>query len=183
MSKKRVSRHPNIVNWNDVPMETQHTGEHWGASEARLNPSMPPGEGHVGVVKVVLPPGRTYCPFHWHVYEDEMFIILSGSGLLRYGDDVVDLRAGDCVSCPRNSGKGHQIANVSSEDLVYLAIGENRKDEICVYPDTGKVLVRALERIARWEDTEYFHGEPVPPRILATGKRKPKPARQKRTSV
>lgn len=167
MPKKPTVRHPHVLNWNDAPLVEQRESQHWGGREARLNPSMPPEDGHVGVVRVVLPPGRTYAPFHWHVHEDEIFIVLSGAGLLRYGDQVVDLRAGDCIACPRNSGQGHQIANVSSEDLVYLAIGENRPDEVCVYPDSGKVLVRALRRIGTLQDAKYFDGEPIPPKILA----------------
>lgn len=172
MPRKPARKHPHIVNWNDVTLETTHKDGPWGGAEARLNPSMPPDKGHVGVVKVVLPPGHSYCPFHWHVHEDEIFIVVSGSGILRYGDDVVDLRSGDCVAFPRNSGQGHQIANVSDQDLVYLAIGENRSDEVCVYPDTGKVLVRSLKRLGQMQDTTYLEGEPDPPKILARAARK-----------
>jgi uncharacterized cupin superfamily protein len=133
---------------------------------------------------VRLPPGRTSCPFHWHLREDEVFVILEGKGLLRYGDDVLEVGPGDCVNCPRNAGVGHQIANVSDRDLVYLAIGGNDPDEVAVYPDTGKILVRGLRRIVKPQDAKYMDGEPIPPRILRMkpGKAERATARAKRKS-
>jgi uncharacterized cupin superfamily protein len=86
------------------------------------------------------------------------------------GEASFEVRPGDCVSLSRGSEQGHQIANGSrDEDLVYLTIGENRADEICVYPDTGKVLVRGLTRLVQVEDVDYFDGEPGPPLILGEG--------------
>ena len=179
MARKRAPKHPHVVNWNELPVEDYRTGEHFGGTEVRLTPSMPQAKGHIGAVKVTLPPGRTYAPFHWHVHEDELFIVLSGAGLLRYGDRLVDLTAGDCISCPRNSGEGHQIANTSDQDLVYIAIGENRPDEVCVYPDSEKVLVRSLKRLGHLSAAEYFDDEPNPPSILQARK----PARRGRKSA
>jgi uncharacterized cupin superfamily protein len=106
------------------------------------------------------------CPFHYHQREDEVFFVLSGRGVLRYGDDVRELRAGDCVSCPAGTRVAHQIGNPFEEDLVYLAIGPHDPDEVCVYPDSGKVLVRSLRQAGFLENAEYFAGEPERPRLF-----------------
>ena len=106
------------------------------------------------------------CPFHYHELEDEACFILSGRGVLRYGDDVRTLRAGDCVSCPAGTKLAHQIANPFDEDLVYLAIGPHEPHEVCVYPDTGKVMIRSLKRGGHLNDAAYFDGEPSPPLIF-----------------
>ena len=157
---------PIVVNVDDAKSIERHQGEHWGAEFKILTPSMRPRGGKLGVNHMRVEPGRTTSPFHSHQREDEAFFVLSGRGILRYGDRVMPLRAGDCVSCPAGTGDAHQIANPFDEDLIYLAIGAHDPDEVCVYPDSGKVLVRSLERLGRMESADYFEGEPKPPRIF-----------------
>ena len=84
--------------------------------------------------------------------------------MFRYGDELRSIRAGDCISCPAGTQIAHQLANTGDEDLVYLAIGRN--DEVCVYPDSGKVMVRSLRRVGVFEKTDYYANEPEPPRIF-----------------
>lgn len=113
-----------------------------------------------------LEPGRAGVPFHLHHREDEVFYVLSGRGVLRYGDEFTELRAGDCVSCPAGSGIAHQLANPFDEDFVYLAIGSFDAHEVCEYPDSGKVLVRALGKVGVFERREYMNGEPEVPKLF-----------------
>ena len=123
--------------------------------------------GRLGVAWNRLPPGRAGCPFHAHQREDEAFYIISGTGVLRYGDHVYPLRAGDCVSCPAGTGIAHQIANTSATaDLIYLAMGPHDPDEVCIYPDTGKVMVRSLQRVGWLDDVPYMEGEADRPAIF-----------------
>lgn len=158
---------PTVVNLDAVPPIERLLGERWGAQFKPLTPSMRPRGGKLGVNLMQLPPGRTASPFHSHMREDEAFFVLKGRGVLRYGDEIIPLRAGDCVSCPAGTGVAHQIANPYEEgDLVYLAIGAHDPDEVCVYPDSEKVLVRSLEQLGRIEAADYFEGEPRPPRIF-----------------
>jgi uncharacterized cupin superfamily protein len=77
------------------------------------------------------------------------------------------VRAGDCVSCPAGTGEAHQLGNPFDEDCVYLAIGNHEPEEVCFYPDTGKVLVRGLGAIGRVSPTAYMDGEPEIPGVLA----------------
>jgi uncharacterized cupin superfamily protein len=157
---------PIIVNIDAVEETTRTQGAHWGASYKPLTPSMRPRGGSLGVNCMRLPPGRTAVPFHHHRREDEAFYILSGRGVLRYGDQLLPLRAGDCVSCPAKTGIAHQIANPFEEELVYLAIGPFDPDEVCAYPDNGKVLVRGLKLIGKLEPLEYMAGEPDRPKFF-----------------
>lgn len=157
---------PIVVNVDDAAPIERHVGDHWGAEFRILTPSMRPRGGKLGVNYMRVSPGRTTCPFHSHQREDEVFFVISGRGTLRYGDRVFSLRAGDCISCPAGTGDAHQIANPYDEDLVYLAVGAHDADEVCVYPDSGKVLVRSLEHLGRMEAADYFDGEPEPPRIF-----------------
>jgi len=141
-------------------------GEGWGGHFRPLTPSMGPNGGALGVNWMRCPPGKAMVPFHTHLREDEAFYVLSGRGVLRYGDEVWPLEPGDCVSCPAGTGKAHQIANPYDVDLIYLAIGNHDPHEVCTYPDTGKVMVRGIKGLGRIEGQGYMDGEPDPPTIL-----------------
>ncbi len=155
-----------VLNIDEAEAHESLGGEHWGGSYQVLTPFLEAQGRSLGVSLSRMPPGRVGCPFHYHMLEDEVFYILSGTGLLRYGEDVYPLRAGDCISCPAGTRVAHQIANTGDEDLVYLGIGPNDPNEVCVYPDSGKVMVRGLKSVGVLEKTDYMYGEPEPPKIL-----------------
>lgn len=138
----------------------------WASRWRMLTPHMEAMGGRLNVVQNTLPPGSAGCPFHWHLREDEVFFVLSGRGVLRYGERVGEIRAGDCISCPAGTQVAHQIANPFDEDLVYLAIGPHDPHEVCGYPDNGKVMVRAVKTVGRLEPRDYLDGEPDPPKIF-----------------
>ena len=160
-------RPPNVVNQRDVEEKTRMLGEGMGGHFKALTPAMREMGGSLGVNRFRVPPGRATLPFHYHMKEDEFFYVLAGRGLLRYGEEVVEIGEGDCISCPAGKRIAHQIANPFEDDLVYLAVGPFDPDEVCVYPDTGKVLVRSLSRLMLGEDVDYHAGEPEPPRVLS----------------
>jgi uncharacterized cupin superfamily protein len=157
---------PRVVNVDQVKEQLQLEGEHWGGGFKPLTPALDALKGRLGANLSRLPPGRTGCPLHTHAREDEVFFVLSGRGVFRYGDTLQDIRAGDCISCPAGSGVAHQIANPYDEDLVYLGVGLNDPHEVCTYPDSGKVMVRALKTVGRLAGTDYMDGETGVPRIL-----------------
>ena len=156
---------PMVVNLDEL-QEIDRTRGHFGAAYASLTPSMVPRGGKLGITRMRLRKGHTTCPFHHHLREDEVFFVLEGRGVLRYGEEIRTVRAGDCISCPAGTGVAHQIVNPFDEDLVYLAIGPYDPHEVCVYPDSGKVLVRGIKQIGQVTAKEYLADEPQPPKIL-----------------
>ena len=157
---------PVVMNVDSVAEIPRIMGDHWGGHFKPLTPAMKEKGGKLGVNLMRVAKGRVAVPFHAHQREDEVFYVLEGRGVLRYGEELIDLRPGDCVSCPAGTGVAHQITNTGEADLLYLAIGTNDADEVCVYPDSGKVLVRSLRRIGWLENVEYMDGEPERPKIL-----------------
>jgi len=132
---------PIVVNLRDVP-EIDHVEGRWGGTYKTLTPALAALAGprpRLGVSCSRLTKGQTTCPFHYHLREDEAFFVLSGRGVLRYGDELHDIGPGDCIACPADTRIAHQIANPYDEDLVYLGMGPNDPHEVAVYPDTGKV--------------------------------------------
>ncbi|MFL9865653.1 cupin domain-containing protein [Paraburkholderia fungorum] len=155
-----------VINVGDVNEVERMGGDHWGSAWKPLTPALDVNPGRLGANLSRVPPGRTACPFHTHARADEVFFVLSGRGVFRYGDSVQEIRAGDCISCPAGTGVAHQLANPFDEDLVYFAVGMNDPHEVCTYPDSGKVMIRSLKTIGRLTEAPYMDGEPDKPKVL-----------------
>ncbi len=166
MSTPESKSADHVINSERAPIIQRMIGERWGASYRILTPSMRPKGGSLGVNWICVPPGRASLPFHTHRREDEVFYVLSGRGMLRYGDDLREIGAGDCISCPAGTQAAHQIANPFDEDLIYLAIGTHDAHEVCTYPDSGKVMVRSLQTVGKLEATDYMQDEADTPLIF-----------------
>ena len=161
-----ASRGP-VLNIDEAKEEPSSDGDYWGVSYRVLTPYMEASGGSVKMNVSRLMPGRVGCPFHYHMLDDEIFFVLSGEGFLRYGDELIAIRSGDAISCPAGKQVGHQIVNTGIEDLVYLGIGADSLNEVCGFPDSGKVMVRALKTVGTLHKaSSYMEGEPEPPLIL-----------------
>jgi uncharacterized cupin superfamily protein len=117
----------------------------------------------IGVSYEELPPGKQSVPFHYHLLEEEHIIVLEGEAMLRLGEDHYRIKAGDYVGFPAGQRAGHCLINESDKPFRFIMIGDRQPNEVCVYPDSNKVLVDALDR-AIFRDAErldYWDGEPA----------------------
>jgi|TARA_B100001750_G_C15063717_1_gene377629 uncharacterized cupin superfamily protein len=126
------------------------------------------GAHQLGYNITIIPPGKKSYPFHNHHVSEEMFLILEGTGLLRFGENKYPLKKNDIVACPTGDRSvAHQIINDGNTDLKYLALGTKKPYDICEYPDSDKILSRVSseEDSKLWnmskgnESYEYFEGE------------------------
>jgi uncharacterized cupin superfamily protein len=154
------------VNVADIDAIVSTDNGYWHSIDKPLTPALEPRMGRLGMVMTRVPPGKSACPFHTHAVEDEVFFVISGRGVFRYGETLTEIKAGDCISCPAGTGVAHQIANPFEEDLVYLAVGMNDPHEVATYPDSGKVMVRALKTAGFLKAANYLEAEPEVPRIF-----------------
>jgi uncharacterized cupin superfamily protein len=167
---------PRIVNMHTAPEIAADVPAAWSHFRRDLTPSMKeagPGRfglGRLGMNARRVPPGHSACPAHAHLMADEIFIVLEGHGLFRYGDSVHRVGPGDCISCPADTGIAHQIANPTTSDgtgdLVYLVIGAEPPAEVCTYPDSGAVVIDALGRHGFLHEADYYEGQPQPTPLL-----------------
>lgn len=117
------------------------------------------GGGHpFDIERVSLPPGKVNFPLHAHASQTEHYIILSGVGLIRDGEDGEErLVAGDHVIC--HPGDAHQIENDGPEPLEYYVIADHCPAEVAIYPKTGKRFLRPEYRVVKIEEADYYEGE------------------------
>ena len=87
----------------------------------------------------ILAPGKRSCPYHYHLAQEEMFVILQGAGTLRVAGEMLPVRAGDVVVIPPGPEYPHQFINTSDAPMNYLSISTQERPEICYYPDSGKI--------------------------------------------
>lgn len=125
---------------------------------------------HLGAVYTEVPVGKSACPFHVHRMEDEMFVILEGSGEYRFGEMIYSVKAGDVLGAPCGGREfAHKLTNTGDQVLRYLAISSKSDTDICEYPDSEKIMVRdtglqsgakAFRFIGRLSDQcDYWDGE------------------------
>jgi uncharacterized cupin superfamily protein len=127
-----------VVNVDELKLEHFEQGGRFACDAVRVGPIL--GAKDLGYSYDVVPPGKRSCPFHSHRGEEEMFFIVSGRGLLRYGSETRPVRAGDFICCPTGGPEtAHQIVNDSDAPLAYLSVSTNLPAEVCEYPDSGKV--------------------------------------------
>ena len=130
-----------IRNVNELELRHAALEPKYECSHARLTEGMAAKKLAAGVN--VVPPGKRACPYHLHHAQEEMFVILEGTGTLRVAGEMLPVKAGDVVVIPPGRDYPHQLINTSSQVLKYLAISTTDEPEICEYPDSGKYLAEA----------------------------------------
>jgi len=111
----------------------------------------------------VVPPGQQTCPYHLHHAQEEMFIVLEGSGTLRVAGERLPIKAGDVMFLPAGPEYPHHLINTSDAPLKYLSISTRQYPELCEYPDSKKTMAwtpttRVVQR--HGEALDYWDGEP-----------------------
>lgn len=138
----------------------------WGrgvrfATRIRVLSDTRKGGRRIGVSYEELPPGRQPCPFHYHLLEEEHIIALEGEATLRLGDARLPFKAGDYIGFPAGQPAGHCLVNESDAPFRFLMIGDSQPNDVCVDPDSGKLLLLGLGRaiLRDGERLDYWDGE------------------------
>jgi uncharacterized cupin superfamily protein len=109
---------------------------------------------------VRMPKGKSYCPYHSHSAESELYVVISGRGKVRDNKGTTEVGAGDAFFFP--PGEAHQLSNAGDDDFVYYVIADNPRGDSCFYPDSGKWAVQkesAEEVIVKGREIDYYEGE------------------------
>jgi uncharacterized cupin superfamily protein len=97
------------------------------------------GLRNLGVHVMTVQPGHESTEYHRHLYEEQCFYILSGSGTAIIEEKSYPLEPGDFLGfAPK--GAAHTFVNTGTEPLVFLAARQMLEQDACDYPRRGKRL-------------------------------------------
>jgi len=146
------------INIDDVPIRDDSGPGNYICREGEIGMLL--GAERLGYRIVQLAPGNSFCPMHWHTAEEELFIIWSGEPTLQTPRGNLTLRRGDLIAFPVGEIGAHKIVNEASTMASIVMISNVESEEVCLYPDSKKLLVDPLGLIVRSEPAlSYFDGE------------------------
>jgi uncharacterized cupin superfamily protein len=128
------------------------------------------GAERLGLSLWELPPGQAAYPYHHHLTEEELIVVLRGRPSLRTPEGWRDLGEGEVVAFLRGADGGHQLVNRGEQTVSFLSFSTNGEPDIVIYPDSGKLgaFERAIDggglrRLFRIDDAvDYYDGEQPP---------------------
>jgi uncharacterized cupin superfamily protein len=119
----------------------------------------PTGSEATGISHVTLAPEGEGYPPHCHSAEEELFVVLDGTGTVVLGEEEHEVRRGHVVARPPGTRVAHSF-RAGASGLTYLAYGTRDPNDIAYYPRSNKVNLRGVGVIARLEKLDYWDGEP-----------------------
>ncbi|HEX6696656.1 MAG TPA: cupin domain-containing protein [Solirubrobacteraceae bacterium] len=123
-----------LAHWDDVEAEIRDVGD-MRASFRRLGRAA--GATAVGVALIDIEPGCRSGPVHQHTSEEEIFFVLSGTGLAWIDGAVHEVGPGDTIVCLA-AGPLHTLI-AGDDGLSVLAYGENHAPPVVRLPRAGMV--------------------------------------------
>ena len=157
-----------MANLTRPEWEAHERPEGFRARRARLGHEL--GAERLGVSLWELPPGEAAYPYHAHLAEEELVIVLAGRPSLRDPTGWRELEEGELVRFPRGPAGGHQLVNRTGGTVRFLSVSTNGEPDVVLYPDSGKLGaferpphgggLRELFRVA--DAVDYWEGEEPP---------------------
>ncbi len=144
--------------------------EHDGFRALRARLGNQAGSERLGLSLWELPPGEAAYPYHYHLGEEELLVVLDGTPELRTPDGWRELPAGEVVAFRRGAGGAHQLVNRTQQTVRFLALSTNGDPDVVLYPDSGKISAAERppgggglrELFRRADAVDYWDGERPP---------------------
>ncbi len=144
--------------------------EHPGFRCLRARLSRQAGSDRLGLSLWELPPGEAAYPYHYHLAEEELVVVLDGRPSLRTPDGWRELAEGEVVPFLRGEQGAHQLVNRTEDTVRFLAFSTNGEPDIVIRPDSGTLGAYerqadggGLRAVFRAADTiDYYAGEQPP---------------------
>lgn len=79
-----------------------------------------------------IPPGVRFPYGHTHATQEEVYVVVRGSGRMKLGDEIVEVREWDAVRVPPGTWRGYEAGPDGLELLVFGApsLGEDPRSDV-----------------------------------------------------
>ena len=108
------------------------------------------GLANFGVNLTHLAPNAVSALRHAHSKQDEFIYILQGSPTLQTDEGRIKLAPGMCAGFKAGTGNGHHLVNETSEEVIYLEVGDRTPGDEGSYPDDD---LKAVSVEGKWQFT------------------------------
>ncbi len=115
------------------------------------------GLTNFGVNLTRLAPNAVSALRHAHTKQDEFVYILQGHPTLHTDEGCTRMTPGMCAGFKAGTGNGHRVINETSEEVVYLEVGDRTPGDQGSYPDDDlkASLVEGKWKSVRKNGTPY----------------------------
>lgn len=115
------------------------------------------GLTNFGVNLTRLAPNAMSALRHTHTKQDEFVYILQGRPTLHTDEGKTQLCPGMCAGFKAGTGNGHRLINETTEEIVYLEIGDRTPGDEGSYPDDDlkALLVEGAWRFVHKDGSPY----------------------------
>ncbi len=144
---------PTAVRLSDVPVRTKPSvypapfAAHMAGREKRVVGDLF-GLTNFGVNVTRLAPNAVSALRHAHQKQDEFIYVLQGHPTLHTDEGVTPLSPGMCAGFKAGTGNAHCLMNETSEDVVYIEVGDRTPGDEVTYPDDD---LKALLVDGKWQ--------------------------------
>ncbi|MEW5862688.1 MAG: cupin domain-containing protein [Pseudomonadota bacterium] len=114
------------------------------------------GLTNFGVNLTRLAPSSVSALRHAHSKQDEFIYVLEGCPTLQTDEGPIQLFPGMCAGFRAGTGFAHNLVNETTEDVVYLEIGDRTPGDEVTYPDDD---LQASLIDGKWQ---FFHKDGTP---------------------
>lgn len=114
-----------MANLNDPEFDEQREHRGFKCRRARLGRQV--GAERLGLSLWEIAPGQAAYPYHYHLCEEELIVILSGQLSLRGSQGWRELQEGEIVSFLVGEVGAHQIVNRSDEPGSHARVQHKRR--------------------------------------------------------
>jgi uncharacterized cupin superfamily protein len=114
--------------------------EHPGFNCRRARLGRQAGSEKTGLSLWELPPGEAAYPYHFHLAEEEILVVLEGRPSLRTAGGWREMERGEVVCFLVGAEGAHQLVNRSGETVRFLAFS-NQQPDVIVKPDWNAISV------------------------------------------
>lgn len=138
-----------------------------GFHARRARVSRQAGSERLGLSQWEVPPGQAAYPYHYHLGEEELIVVLEGRPTLRTAGGRRELAPGEVVAFLRGEDGAHQLINETGETIRFLSLSTSGDPDLVVYADSNKLGayerlpegggMRALFRLG--DVVDYYDGE------------------------
>jgi uncharacterized cupin superfamily protein len=101
-----------------------------------------------GVNLTRLAPDAVSALRHAHTKQDEFVYVLQGRPTLHTDEGRIQLSPGMCAGFKAGTGNGHRLINETTEEVVYLEVGDRTPGDEGSYPDDD---LKALLVEGKWK--------------------------------